>query len=497
MPNRFVFAVAVALLPGVAAAQSALPGPVVAAQPFDSGWIDNPSALPVVVASHTAHVADAAWLRLEFGACHLPEGSVLRLTGQADGAVQWFAMDSLRDYQFRSACFNGTAVRIDLIAAGRSRGNRLAVANVLYGAGCAADGGVCGPADTRTLSNDPRIGRLDGCCTMFLLGEFVLATAGHCLRGTGGIVSFNVPLSDPAGAPRYPPPSDQYAFLAGSMTSVDGGLGNDYGVIAAVRNSNTGLYPGQAQGSWLSWNAPPLAGGQTVVVTGYGAHALPAWSHAQKSGSGLRGGGSTAVLYFDVSVTGCNSGSPVVLASSGEAWGITTHAGCTATGGTNYGTGFGLPALAQAITNLAQSHVAGSATAFGQGCGGGAGAPMLGFLGVPDVGHSLSIEVANLNPATSAFGTLVIGFSDTQWAGGSLPAPLAPFGMPGCTLYASGDALVFLPTNFGANGYVQVLPNVPAFVGAVLFTQYLALDASAGNPARMVASNAGRIRVGN
>src|SRR5688572_19541900 len=118
MPNRFVLAAAAALLPGVAAAQGAPRGPVVAAQPFDSGWIDNPSAGPVVVASHTAHIADAAWLRVEFAACHLPEGSVLRLTGRADGAVQWFAMDSLRDYQFRSACFNGAAVQIDLIAAG-------------------------------------------------------------------------------------------------------------------------------------------------------------------------------------------------------------------------------------------------------------------------------------------------------------------------------------------------------------------------------------------
>ena len=45
---------------------------------------------------------------------------------------------------------------------------------------------------------------------------------------------------------------DQYALQAGSLTSVNGGLGNDYAVFSTVRNSNTGLYAGQAQGSWFT-----------------------------------------------------------------------------------------------------------------------------------------------------------------------------------------------------------------------------------------------------
>ncbi len=463
---------------------------------FDSGWIDHVGALPAVVATHTAQVPNARWLRVRLGDCHLPAGSLLRLEGLRDQAVQFFAAGSLADYQFTSAFFNGDRVRIDLVAAPGSKGNRLAVSSLLYEGGGGEDVGICGPVDTRVLSQDPRVGRLGGCCTMFLVNEFALATAGHCLSGTAGIVSFEVPLSDANGNPQYPPPEHQYAFAQGSATSVNGGLGNDWCVVGAVRNSNTGLYPGQAQG-WFPWGAPPAFAGQTVAVTGYGSHANPTWSLAQKTHSGPRTGASTAVLEFSVHVSGCNSGSPVIDLGAQRAIGITTHAGCTATGGSNYGTGFGLTALRTALANLVMSRVAGSATAFGQGCGGAFGTPALGFAGIPDVGQALTIEVAGLNPTTSEFGTLVFGFSSTAWSGGSLPAPLAPYGLVGCTLYTSSDAAVFLPTNFGSTSYVQQLPNHPSFVAMPIHCQYFALDASAQNPVGGVASNAGRIRIGN
>lgn len=495
MPRTFWLPLVLLLSAGLPAQRSPS-GPIAAPRPYDSGYVDHAGASAAVIASYVAAEPAAVWLRVQFGACHLPAGSKLRLTGLRDGAVQWFDAGSLADYGFQSAYFNGDAVRIELLAGPGTQRNRLAVANVLYGDGASTDVGVCGPNDLRVLSSDPRVGRLGGCCTMFLLNEFVVATAGHCLGGTGGIVSFHVPLSDAGGNPMYPPPSDQYAFQAGSYSGVNSGLGNDYAVVAAVRNSNTGLYPGQAQG-WFQWEAPPTIGVQFVDVTGYGSHATPTWSYAQKTLSGMRMSTSSTLLSFAVTVTGCNSGSPVIYTGTDRVWGITTHAGCTATGGANYGTGFGHSGLAAAVASLQQSHRAGGTSVFGASCAGGFGAPALGFTGVPDVGQTVAIDVGGLNPNGTQSGVLLLGFSASVWSGGSLPASLAPMGMPGCTLYVRPDATVFLPTNGGSASFAQALPNDPAWVGVALYCQYLAADASAGNAAQAVATNGGRILIGN
>jgi len=494
MPHHLL---AAALLPIALAAQSAPSPPLATAVPYDSGYVDHHGNAPAVVANFTASQPAAVWLRVEFGSCHLPDGSRLRLVSLRDGAVQWFDARSLAEYGHGSAYFNGDAVRIELVAAPGSANNRLIVTAVLHGDGASTDVGICGPTDQRVLSNDPRVGRLGGCCTMFLLNEFVLATAGHCLGGTGGIVSFNVPLSDPAGNPQYPPPSDQYAFRAGSWAGEANGLGSDWAVVAAVRNSNTGLYPGQAQGSWFLWEPPLAIGVQYVTVTGYGVHANPTWSLAQKTHSGPRSGGSTSLMTFAVSVTGCNSGSPVIEMATGRAWGITTHAGCTAAGGQNYGTGFGNQQLATAAAILSQSQVAGSLARFGSGCAGGFGTPSLALSGIPDVGNTVTIGVAGHYPNAPQFGVLLLGLSASSWAGGALPADLSAHGMPGCSLFVRPDVSVWLPTSGGAASYPQVLPNDPALVGLSIYCQHFAADPSAANAALAVATDAGRIHVGN
>lgn len=78
-----------------------------------------------------------------------------------------------------------------------------------------------------------------------------------------------------------------------------------------------------------------------------------------------------------------------------------------------------------------------------------------------------------------------------------LPTSLAGFGLAGCTLYVRPDATVFLPTNFGSNSFVQQLPGQPWFVGTPILCQYLGLDPTAPNAVGGVASNAGRVRIGN
>lgn len=469
-------------------------------QPYllDSGYVDaGPSNLVVV---GEVQVPGRSWLQLRFDAgTNLPAGSRVRLRSMRDAAVQWFDGHSLADYQNYSAFFGGDRVEVALCPASGSARNRVAVAAVRSGEQVVDTDLVCGTVDTRVLSNDPRVGRIDGCCTTFLVDARTLVTAGHCLGGIGGqMVHFNVPLSDAAGNPQFPPPQDQYAMLPGSLTSIASGVGNDYAVYATVRNSNTGLYPGQAQGSWFVTAVAPATTAHTVRVTGYGTSGVnPAWSLAQKSDTGPRLSTSSTILSFAVSVTGCNSGSPALHGATDQALGVVTHAGCSATGGSNYGTGFGVAAFASALATLRQTRVAGVSIPIGTGCGAASGVPLLAVSGFPDLGATMTCVVTRLDPNQSQLGFFALGFTNTIWNGALLPADLAGAGLPGCRLYLRPDAAPALLSQAGASSLPIAIPSAASLLGSLLFGQYFGLDPSAANPAQAVSSNAVRITVGN
>jgi len=474
------------------------PPPAFAIVSLDSGPVDHVSGGPGLVAVGDVHVAGAAALQLWFGAFSLPPGSRLRLSSARDGAVQWFDRNSFVDYQYVSAWFNGDRVHVALAPGAGTVGNRIVVTKARVEQGVALPELICGPSDTRVLSSDPRVGRLDGCCTTWLVDERNLITAGHCIGGIGGqLVNFNVPLSDAAGNAQYPPPQDQYALRTGSLTSVNGGLGNDYAVMSTVRNSNTGLYPGEAQGSWFA-TAPGPTGAQPVTwtVTGYGTSAVnPTWSLAQKTLSGPRATADNQLLQFIITVTGCNSGSPVIGAT-GAAHGVVTHAGCFG-GGPNYGTGFGFAPFQQALDALRQGFVAGTFAVYGQGCPGAGAPPQLALSGVPDLGGSVTFTVTGTDPSGDLPGLLGIGDSNTTWNGGPLPTDLAFMGLPGCALLIAPTMVLAQSTIFGNSAQTVAVPATAALLGARFFAQYFALDPGATNPAQAVATNAGRIQLGN
>jgi len=469
--------------------------------PIDSGFLDNAAAVPAAVFTADVCVAGADWLQLWFGACNLTPGSRLLLRSLQDHAEQRFAARSLREWSFVSAYFNGSTVRVELWAAPLSRGNRLLLDRVKAGIGPSAEAGICGTTDTRVLSNDPWVGRIDGGCTAWLANEFTLLTAVHCLGAVAGqIVHFNVPLSTSAGAPQFPPPEHQYALESGVLYTMNAGVGADYSVFAAVRNSNTGLYPGQAQGGWYPTAPPPVSIAQQITVTGYGSVSppvSPTWNGAQKTATGPRvASGYANSVGFQVHVTGGNSGSPVIDAGTGIAIGIATHAGCASIG-YNLGTSLGLPQLAAALQQVRLHRTAGALATFGQGCGSSAGLPAIAFAGVPDLGQTVTVQVQNVDPSASRFGTMLFGFSQTQWQGGPLPAPLGPYGLQGCTLLVSGEVSAGLFTNFGNVVWPLSIPNAPSLVAMTVFCQYFASDPGAPNVAQVVGSNGGRIAVGN
>ncbi len=94
---------------------------------------------------------------------------------------------------------------------------------------------------------------------------------------------------------------------------------------------------------------------------------------------------------------------------------------------------------------------------------------------------------------------LLLGVSDTFWFPISLPLDLSPGGLPGCTLYVSGEIIFQLqadPMGFLSWPPPAVsIPNDNALLGASFFNQALIRDPGV-NPTGFTVTNAGRGIIG-
>ena len=63
---------------------------------------------------------------------------------------------------------------------------------------------------------------------------------------------------------------------------------------------------------------------------------------------------------------------------------------------------------------------------------------------------------------------MVIGFSNQSWSGGPLPMSLASFGMPGCFLNVSPDAVTLVANAGGYAEYPLRLPNANNLLGVTI-----------------------------
>lgn len=496
---------AITTLAALAAAQDA-PYPVIETPvEFDSGYLDNPQPVPAVLWSQDV-TAQGQWAQLRFRDTHLPPGSQLRIYSlQQPTWVQWHDAHSLRDYRFYSCQFDGPTVRVELLAAPGSQRNRVRIDRAighLVDAVAQIDS-ICGSTDDRVLSSDPRACRIASSCSAWLFGVYAVGTAGHCMSSTSGrILHFNVPLSTSSGSTRPAHPNDQYAMEAFHQF-LNGGVGQDWSVSAAVRNSNTGLFPGQAQGSWYTVVLPPaLAGGQEIRITGYGTgngtSGSATWNQVQKTHVGPRLSTSTAnALRYETDTTGGNSGSPVIWENTGDVIGVHTHGGCTATGGGNSGTSAARSDFIAARQLVMTLHTVGSFDPFGQGCGAASGVPTLYMTGIPEVGRSVVMRVSDLQPVGSNFGMFVIGLDNQNWNGNPLPQALDGLGLAGCSLHVRPDGADTAFSLAGQASRSYSLPNSTSLIGARAHWQYFGSDATAANAAQMVGSNAGTLTVGN
>ncbi len=342
----------------------------------DSGVVQNgaPAGMgggAALVWSGLVQEAHAPWLRLKFdealfaGNLAAGNGAYLLVTSMLDGGQQRLDAKSMNEWYHTSAYFNGDAVLLELYAYPGSGPSRIAMSEVtagVEGMGPQPES-ICGPTDDRVLSSLPANARLMpiGCTAWIIdLGNCAnrFLTAGHCITSgtTNAVVQFNVPFSTAGGVPVNPPPQDQYPAISTSIQSNGGlGVGNDAAQFFTAVNSVTNLAPRFVQNAAysLASAAPPTATGQTIRITGYGTGGSggATWSQVQKTHTGPFVSRTATSLQYAVDTTGGNSGSPVVLESTGQGIGIHTHAGCTATGGANNGTAIELGTLQGYLAN--------------------------------------------------------------------------------------------------------------------------------------------------
>lgn len=206
---------------------------------------------------------------------------------------------------------------------------------------------ICGDTDDRTLSNETEIGRAskldkEAGCTVTLISENCIVTAGHCLPALEKI-SFNVPESV-EGSPSPAILEDVYLIDKKSIKFKANGEGDDWAVAKVLRNKITNRFPGNVQGHLDVRLNRSVKKGLRVRVTGYGADSKDPNRHfAQQTHTGTirkLGGffGAGSRLGYDVDTMGGNSGSAVVLEDSKEIIGVHSHGTCNVWGPYNEGT---------------------------------------------------------------------------------------------------------------------------------------------------------------
>ena len=141
-----------------------------------------------------------------------------------------------------------------------------------------------------------------------------------------------------------------------------------------------------------------------------------------------------------------------------------------------------------------------SYTTYGSACAGAlASAPRLRanplWNVAPVLGGQFFVLTDQLEPMQLVVG--LIGFSDQQWNGLSLPLPLDGLGMPGCSLLAAPESTLLLGISSltGSADWITAIPADQALVGLQFFQQVVSIAPTA-NPAGLVWSNAGHGTIG-
>ena len=293
--------------------------------------------------------------------------TLVRITAEEDGFEQILDAESLDQWSYTSAYFNGDAIKVEIFM-------RRDVWTFEEGIHMDSDemqqfvGGIQftlkGVRAGRFLSSEPEMEPMSLChrldqrklsyfrksarmmpigCTAWMIDDpqHCFLSAGHCKPSDDGVVQFNVPLSRHDGTVRHPHPDDQYAVDPRSIQTKEYyDDGDDWMYLGAFPNSNTKLRPFEAQKDWYrlytNFTQSP-APESTLVIVGYGI--------SRKQNDGFRNqvqqmhqgpllsivemdNGRKWTLRYQVDTMGGNSGSAIEDEATGLAVGIHTTAGC-------------------------------------------------------------------------------------------------------------------------------------------------------------------------
>ena len=325
-----------------------------------SGPQINSTKDSAILYTHLVRIEDAASFQIKFGRTKLAEGTQLRMTSFQDGATQHLNATTLEQWRNKSAWFNGSTVLVELIAKPNTRTSHVTIDGVMMIEQFGEDRSICGDTDDRVLSYENRDARaIPIGCTAWIIDDsnHTLLTAGHCAESADDIavVEFNVPLSDSNGNIQHPGPEDQYASDPVSLQSYYSQIGDDWAYFGCFPNTETGLTPYQAQDDYyVLSNTAPIVKGQDITICGFGvtyAGTPATYNQAQKIHTGPYAALNGTAIGYQTDTSGGNSGSAVLNEATGEAIGIHTNAGCSASGGENWGCAIHNSGLQNALAN--------------------------------------------------------------------------------------------------------------------------------------------------
>lgn len=194
---------------------------------------------------------------------------------------------------------------------------------------------ICGPTDDRVFSYDPKIGRAQAeatdkaGCSITMIGKTCAISAGHC-EPVLKMVEFNPKHPDSMGTGGHATPEDIYRVDQRSITHVYN-YGEDWAVFQLKPHAVSGDLAGEVYGTYpVSFKKPKK--GAEVIITGYGIDRVNHERYGtQQTHSGLITKVSTFSdeLKYRVDTEPGNSGSSVILESTGEIVAIHTNGGCS------------------------------------------------------------------------------------------------------------------------------------------------------------------------
>ena len=117
--------------------------------------------------------------------------------------------------------------------------------------------------------------------------------------------------------------------------------------------------------------------------------------------------------------------------------------------------------------------------------------PRIGATRSPRRNSRFALNLSRVETGLEA--VLLLGTSNSTWAGGTLPFELTPFGFPGCFLRVSPDASICAvtsgPRGLGRATIAIDIPNDASLIGARFYAQWLIVDSQ--SPALNVTTTRG------